>query len=144
MTRRRYIGPFIKAVLAGTAVGVLPILLVFMPLFLAIGGSRQYGAGNGVFGAIYFSTIASLATIFIVGVSSLVIGAPLDLVTRRAGFTSSTPYVVSGLFFGAVIPVVLVTLLGAPEHVWLGVLGAFSGAVTGRVWWRATRAKPTP
>jgi hypothetical protein len=50
MTRRRYIGPFIKAVLAGAAVGVSPILLIFMWLFYAIGASQQYGAGNGVFG----------------------------------------------------------------------------------------------
>jgi hypothetical protein len=93
---------------------------------------------------IYFTTIASLAAILIVGVSSIVIGVPVDLISRRAGFTSSTPYVGSGLVFGAVIPVVLVCLLGAPDKFWLGVVGAFSGAVTGRVWWGATKAKPSP
>lgn len=69
----------------------------------------------------------------------LVIGLPATALLRATGLESSSVYVVLGGCFGFLLPLGVLALMNAEEGWWLALLGAFSGAVTGKTWWAEAR-----
>ena len=135
---------FAKAVSWGTLAGAGPILLGTVPLALfslADGGIK----GPGSLGAtLHMAALPLLYTFQIVLVAAAVMGIPAALLLRRMRRETRDAYSAAGGVAGLLVPLVPLIILGAPDGYWLSLLGAFSGAVTGHVWWRETRTPPTP
>ncbi|MBD8555875.1 hypothetical protein IFT84_15305 [Rhizobium sp. CFBP 8762] len=133
---------FLKAVLFGTLAGAGPILLItvtFALLSLPDGGIKGPGSLPQTLQMVFLP----LAVAFpIVLVSSLVFGIPVTFILRRLRAESSNTYTFTAGFIGMLIP--LAGCLWWDVQDWICLLGFFSGAVTGSVWWRDMNLQKTP
>ena len=75
----------------------------------------------------------------IVCAASVVFGIPTAFVLRRFEMESGRAYVVTGAVLGCLIPLMPLAWFGAPAGYSMSALGAASGAMTGRTWWRERR-----
>jgi ABC-type antimicrobial peptide transport system permease subunit len=95
--------------------------------------------GNGLLSSIVFAVFPLVLALAFVFPASLIIGLPLTAVLRRIHAESSMAYVCAGIVVGFILPWAALAWRGAVEGWWLAIIGAFSGAVTGRTWWVEAR-----
>lgn len=129
-------GAFARSVAVGTAVAaVLPFLGFVLPMVMVV---RPWAA------ALELASMAATAVavpLAIVCAASVVFGIPTAFVLRRFEMESGRAYVVAGAALGCLIPLLPLAWFGAPSGHWTAGLGAASGAMTARTWWREHRRR---
>ncbi|TVV73189.1 hypothetical protein [Sphingomonas solaris] len=125
---------FVKSVLVGSLAPAVPLMLItsFVGFSVAMHG--------GLLTGLYLATLPFIIALPIVLTCSLLIGLPFTALLRRAGRESATAYIIGGGIAGLSVPVMCMMLIGDNiQTYWLGLLGGFSGTVTGRTWWVSGR-----
>ena len=131
---------FVKAVFVGSLAGS------WAPLIFTVMGILSYipegfdGSGE-IFPAIAFALSPFLIVLCFVLTASVLVGLPTTAILSRLQIESSAAYIIVGIVAGAAFPIAVLEWIGS-NGVWsllLSVLGAFSGGVTGRIWWVEAR-----
>jgi hypothetical protein len=126
---------FARAVLAGTLAGTMVPVMILAVLML---GSAPSSADIG--GIVRIVILAVAIPLSLVGVSAAALGIPATLALRAAGWESEAAYLFVGTVLGFIVPtVVTAAFFGSGAFTPLSLLGAFSGFVTARSWWRGYR-----
>lgn len=129
---------FAKSVLIGSLVGAAPFLAFTLLLAASSLPEGINGAGS-LPATLWLAILPLVVSLPLVLGASTVIGLPLTFVLRRKGWESSAAYVGVGGAFGLLIPIAGLLMMEAEGGYFTALLGAVSGAVTGRVWWRSAR-----
>lgn len=128
------------AIAAGTAAGTaFPVIILSM----AILGSSP--SRSDFESAIWIAMLAIAFPFALVTSSTLLLGFPATLALKKFNLESETAYLLVGGALGFLVPgAVLTCVEGSGEFFFAattaGIFGAFSGAITGRTWWRQYRA----
>lgn len=130
--------PFVKSVLFGALAGAAPVLIFTGALAIASLPQGLNGAGR-LFPSLWLAILPLVVSIPLVLGASIIFGLPLTLILRRRGWESASAYISVGAIVGFALPIVILLLMAAPAGYWMALLGAFSGAVTGRTWWLSGR-----
>ncbi len=128
---------FAKSVLLGTVTGAAPACAVTCTVALAL--AVDDGPDARLFALLWLAFLPVVVTFPLVLGASIVFGLPLTALLKWVRREAAVTYVVCGTGIGFVIPVAILLLMGAPSGYWTAALGAFSGAVTARTWWRSSR-----
>ena len=131
--KMRHMWPFGKSVLFGSVAGALPGIIIFILIGHAA-SSRNFYTAEFLWVILQFSMMLLSISFPVVLACTIVLCLPLTFILARQGWESEAAYVTPGLMMGSVIPGLYDTSFSA-----LGIVGAFSGAVTGSTWWRAAR-----
>jgi hypothetical protein len=131
---------FARAVGWGTLAGAAPFMgLVAIPIafILLIAGENICDI------AILLAYPMTVSGALVIG-SALVFGLPLTFLLSECEREDGGTYAMTGLFLGALVPVMVVVAAGGPvggEILFLSLPGAFAGLVTGISWgwWRERR-----
>jgi len=134
----RSMWPFAKSVFIGALSGAAPILIVSVP-FGAMSLVWGWNVDGSVWPSLWLAAVPLVVALAIVLVASIVIGLPLTHLMRRRGTETKSTYIRVGALAGVVIPTAILVLMRAPTGYWMCILGAVSGAVTGRTWWISAR-----
>ena len=128
---------FVKSVALGTLAGAwLPMIFTVIAVFIAgVDGI----AGNGLLPSVLFAAFPLALALAFVFPASLIIGLPLTAILTRFRAESSMAYVTVGIVSGIALPLAILAWMGAEGGWWLALIGAFSGAITGRTWWVEAR-----
>ena len=127
---------FAKSVLFGTiAGGFLPLFLT-VPLAI-IGLIEPMGGHRDIFGSMYIAALPLLISFSFVFVSSVMVGLPVAVILKYLGAENESNYIVVGAIMGALIPLIGLVLIGAPEGFLTCILGFVAGWVTAQTWWHA-------
>ena len=122
------------SILWGTAAGsALPLLLSSFIAFVSL--TDVWSGGVALFDLISIALLPLFVTAPVVLFASLIFGLPLTAILARLRRESRHAYTLGGALLGALIPIAALLAIGAHVSVWLSILGATSGAVTGRAWW---------
>jgi hypothetical protein len=125
---------FWKAVGVGTLAGAwLPLTFTTLIVLSSLPDGPD---GRGDILVSIWLAVSPLAITFpIVLSASVLIGLPVVAVLRANGSENVPAYALLGGLAGLLVCIALVIVLGSPlDTHWIGLLGAFSGAVTGRSW----------
>lgn len=130
---------FAKSVLFGSAAAAA-IPSVFT-VCLALGwlgmGSVGDGHGDGMLWLLYVVLLPISLTIPIVLVARVVFGLPLATYLRRTEREDAPTYTIIGGAIGLLLPICVMSILGAPEGYWVSVFGMVGGTVTAYTWSRS-------
>ncbi|WP_130753000.1 hypothetical protein [Sphingobium xenophagum] len=132
---------FFKAVLTGTLAGV-----AFPAIFLVIailGSSWSHDDLRSMIGITVMMIVIPFALVFL---SSIAVGIPVTLIFKRWGIESETAYLWAGALTGFLVPGIILAIIEQNIDVFFravpaGILGALSGTITGRTWWRTYRCE---
>jgi hypothetical protein len=130
--------PFAKSVILGALTGSAPILMFTILLSASSLPDGLNGDGH-LLPSLWLVVLPLVVAAPIVFVASLLVGLPLTLLLRRKGWESGAVYISVGAGMGFVLPIAGLLLMSAPAGYWMSILGAVSGAVTGRTWWVSAR-----
>jgi len=125
---------FLLAVAAGTLAGTaFPVLI----LIIAVLGDET-STLVGMVSALV------LIPLFLVASSALLLGIPATIALKLLRAESAQAYTIMGALLGFLVPGVILAFTAHDGGTFLdgllaNVLGAFSGGVTGRTWWRCYR-----
>lgn len=122
--------PFVKAVRAGTAVGMA------LPFIICVWLGIEY-RGFWVLGT-FLVLLVNVLLVVLLG--SLFVGIPTAMLLRSLRWESFRAYTLLGAGTGFLFPLGTLFMLSAPAGYWLSFLGMLSGAATGATWWRQTRS----
>lgn len=130
---------FVLSVIAGTIAGTaFPAIFLAFAIFGSSPNASDVRAGIGI----------AMATILIplglVAASAVLLGIPASLVLKKLGWENEASYMLVAAFLGFIVPGSLLAAAEQDATIFFrafpaGILGAFSGAVTGRAWWRNYR-----
>lgn len=129
----------IKAITAGTLAGaIVPVLMLGMATLAFSSSTSDYKTG------LSFVLVGFLIPLALVSGSALLIGVPVTLLLKLGRLESQAAYMMVGGLAGILVPGLVLAVAESDPHMFYaglapGVLGAFSGAITGRAWWRAYR-----
>lgn len=132
---------FFEAVLWGTLAGV-----AFPAIFLVIAilGSFPFsGDARSAIGIVIMMIIIPLVLVFL---SAVAVGIPVTLILKRWKLESETTYLWAGALTGFLVPGIILATVEQNIDVFFravpaGILGALSGTITGRTWWRSYRCE---
>ena len=124
--------PFGKSVIFGSVAGALPGIFLF--LLISYSFSSKIYTAKFLWVLLQFSLMLLSISFPVVLVCTIVLCLPLTFILSRRGWESEAAYVMAGLVLGAMIPGLYDKSLSV-----LGIVGAFSGAVTGSTWWWSAR-----
>jgi len=105
---------FFEAVVAGSAIGIA-IMMIVIPFAIVV-------------------------------LSAFAVGIPATLILKRWELESETAYLWAGAVTGFLVPGMILVIAEQNIDVFFravpaGILGALSGTITGRTWWRAYRCE---
>lgn len=131
---------FWMSILWGTVAGsALPLLLSSFIAIVSI--PVAWNGGVTLFDLIRLALLPAFVTASVVVGASLLFGLPLTMILARLRREGRHAYTISGALLGALIPVIMLLAIDADASVGLSILGAISGAVTGRSWWIEGRSR---
>lgn len=130
----------ILAIAAGTVAGMaIPSAILAV---IIIGSSRSI---SNYLDGISLAVLTIAITFRVVASTALLLGLPITAALKKLGWESEGAYLFVGGLTGFLVPwAIFAVVLGTKEVFLLvfyaGPVGALSGAITGRVWWRQYRA----
>jgi hypothetical protein len=129
----------LRAVIAGTVAGTaFPVIILAVMILGSSSSPSDLRAMIGI----------SLATVLIpfglVAASAIALGIPATLALKWLRWENEPVYLCVGAISGFVVPCSVLAFAEGDASVALrtlpaGVIGAFSGAITARSWWRSYR-----
>lgn len=131
---------FLAAVATGTIAGTaFPAIMLALAIFGSSSSDGDVRTGLGIAAMIIMVPFA------LVSVSALLVGVPTTLLLRKMGRESATAYIFIGGLSGFLIPVMILAVAEGNASIFfsslpVSILGAISGALTGRAWWKNYRA----
>ncbi|MBA4353341.1 MAG: hypothetical protein C0409_01495 [Novosphingobium sp.] len=128
---------FAKAVTLGTLAGAFVPMMFTIVAFLAAMTNQVRGQFD-LWSSLLFVVFPIPFTLVFVLPASLFVGLPLTALLSRLKLESSAIDVGFGILVGLGIPMSILLAYGTDTW-WFALLGAFSGAVTGRTWWVEAR-----
>lgn len=128
------------AIVAGTVAGT-----AFPVIFLAIAILGSSSVNGDLQSAIWIAAMSMAIPLILVTASSFLLGVPATLALKMLHWENETAYIVVGGMLGFLVPGTILAFaeesIAAFFHaIPAGLLGAVSGAMTGRTWWRQYRA----
>jgi hypothetical protein len=132
---------FFEAVVAGAIAGV-----AFPAIFLVIAVLGSSPFSGDVRSAIGIAIMMIVIPFAIVVLSAFAVGIPATLILKRWELESETAYLWAGAVTGFLVPGMILVIAEQNIDVFFravpaGILGALSGTITGRTWWRAYRCE---
>ncbi len=127
------------AIAAGTVAGTaFPLVILAIAI---LGSSGSDGDVRAMIGIVIATVLIPLS---LVASSALLLGVPATIALKRVRAESESSYTLVGAVFGFLVPGVILAVAEQNSGVFFSalpasVLGAFSGGVTGRSWWRFYR-----
>lgn len=128
------------AIAAGTVAGTaFPVIIVAVAIFVSSTSNSDFLA------ALWVIAITITVPLCLVSSSLLLLGLPVMLVLKKLRRESEAAYLLAGGMIGFLVPGTLLAVIEGNINLLLfafpaGLIGAFSGAITGRTWWRQYRA----
>jgi hypothetical protein len=130
---------FFRAVIAGTVAGTaFPVIILAIMILGSSSSPTDLRA----------MVVISLATVLIplglVVASAFTLGIPATFALKRLRWENEPAYLFVGAISGFVVPCAILAIAEGDPTVALrglpaGAIGAFSGAITARSWWRSYR-----
>lgn len=130
--------PFIKSVMLGALAGAGPILFITVLIAASSIPEGLNGDGN-LLPSLWLAILPLIVATPLVLGASICVGLPLTYFLRRMGRESLNAYCGAGVIVGFVLTISILLIFAASAGYWMALLGAFSGAVTGRTWWVTAR-----
>lgn len=88
---------------------------------------------------VWLAVLPLVVSVVLVLAPSILLGLPLTFLLKNRQRESASAYILVGAFGGFLVPIAILLLAGATEGYVTALLGAVSGAVTGRTWWTSAR-----
>jgi hypothetical protein len=132
---------FVRSVLLGS------LAASWLPLLFTIGFALS-SLPNGITGdgrllpILWLAVTPLVIAMVVVAPAMILVGLPTTWVLRKRGLESSDTYMTIGAVAGFTIPLIVIAVFNFSWAIaWLSILGAFSGAVTAKTWWKASRQR---
>ncbi|MDI1296334.1 MAG: hypothetical protein PSY12_10690 [bacterium] len=130
---------YFDAVVAGTIAGTaFPVIFLALAILGSSSSSGDIGSAAGI------AALTILIPFVLVSLSAIVVGIPITLIFKQLEWESEAAYICAGALTGFVLPSIILVFF--ENNIFLffnavpaGILGAISGGITGRTWWRSYR-----
>ncbi len=129
---------FFRSVIFGTlAAAVVP--LFFTTLFAITLASVTPGEKNTEFDYLFLAILPLIVSFAFVFSAAFLIGLPTTVFLSAIRQESEGAYIAIGIIAGFLLAIGFLFINGGMYFWWIALLGAFSGAVTGKTWWTDAR-----